>query len=166
VSNEIWIDSTLIQSYPVYFVAQHQFRIISLGYSCTSNPFFCVRARYEQIPFINRVARHWLKLVRELFILSCIEYTAIHTTDFNYRPRFIIKNRRAFALRTPTLLNLQYVIFYFLNHPMLRHVPNPLNPRILHFDVGVEAFGDHMADQSLSLFLQQVNKGLLFGNQV
>lgn len=48
---------------------------------------------------------------------------------------------------------------------MLWHFANPLDAGVLHFDLGIQAFGDDVADKRLALFFQQFDKGLLFGNQ-
>ena len=47
---------------------------------------------------------------------------------------------------------------------MLRHVPKPLHTGGLEADVGVEAPGDSMVDDSLLLLLQQSNELLLGGD--
>lgn len=56
-------------------------------------------------------------------------------------------------------------MLYLFDFPMLRHLPNPLDARVLHLHIGIEPLCDHMADQCLAFFFEQLNKGLLFLDQ-
>ncbi len=42
-------------------------------------------------------------------------------------------------------------MLYLFDFPMLRHLPNPLDARVLHLHIGIEPLCDHMADQCLAL---------------
>ena len=48
---------------------------------------------------------------------------------------------------------------------MLRHIPQPLDPRGLEAYVGIEAAGDGLVDDRLLLFVEQLDQ-LLFGADV
>ena len=50
------------------------------------------------------------------------------------------------------------------NLPVLWHVPQPLHPRVLEPDVGIQAPGDGLVDQCLPLLLQQGDEPLLAGD--
>ena len=48
---------------------------------------------------------------------------------------------------------------------MRRHIAQPLHPGVFHRGVGVETFGDGVADDGLALFLEQLNQPLLLLDQ-
>ena len=48
---------------------------------------------------------------------------------------------------------------------MLRHLPQPLHPRILERRVWIQPLGDGMGDHGLALFLQQLDQALLLSDQ-
>ena len=48
---------------------------------------------------------------------------------------------------------------------MRRNLPQPLNPRIAHGGVGVQAFGDRMTDDGLTFLFEQGDELLLLLNQ-
>ncbi len=48
---------------------------------------------------------------------------------------------------------------------MGRHIPEPLDAAGLHGDVGVEALGDRVADERLTLLLEEFDQPLLLGDQ-
>ncbi len=48
---------------------------------------------------------------------------------------------------------------------MLRHLPQPLNPGVLHRGIGIQPFGHGMADHRLAFFFEQGDELLLFVDQ-
>ncbi len=48
---------------------------------------------------------------------------------------------------------------------MLRHLPQPLHPRILHWRVRIQPLGHGMGDHGLALLLKQLDQALLLGDQ-
>src|SRR6056297_3629988 len=48
---------------------------------------------------------------------------------------------------------------------MLRHIAEPLDAGGFHGGVGVQAFGDRVTDDRLTLFLQQLNQTTLLRHQ-
>lgn len=48
---------------------------------------------------------------------------------------------------------------------MLWHLTQPLNTRVAHFGIGIQTFGNSLADHSLTLFFQQLDELLLFLDQ-
>ena len=48
---------------------------------------------------------------------------------------------------------------------MLRHLPQPLHPGVLHLDVGVEALGHCLGDEGLALLAQQFDEAGFLANE-
>ena len=52
-----------------------------------------------------------------------------------------------------------------MESPVLWHLAQPFDARLLHRRGGVQALGDCVGNDSLPLFLQQRDQSLLLGNQ-